>query len=457
MKITKNPSARRTAVDILNRVEEKSAFAEPLLDDFLARDEIMNISERRLLTRIVYGTLRMKSRLDWIIDQHYRGNFALMETGIKNILRTAIYQLNFTDRIPEFAIVDEAVEMTKNLHPAGSGLVNAILRNAIRGKDKIVYPDIKKDPALHISIVHSHPLWLVRRWLDVFGMEETAAICMKNNEIPPYTLRINRLKSTREKVVDEMSRSAFHVKTTAFSPDGLVISNPSDPIRETAFYKSGLITVQDEASQLIACLVDPKPGETILDMCSGVGGKATHLAEIMENRGRIVALDIGERKIKSLMKNAARQGIAIVEARKGDAAEDRGKEFHEAFDKILIDAPCSGTGTLRRNPEIKWRISGDDVRKMIALQKAILKKAALYLKKGGRLIYSTCSMLPEENEDVVEDVIAPNNDFKLAGPPATIPPLLIDKRGYFRTSPHRHNMDGFFGAMLMKEADRKGE
>jgi 16S rRNA (cytosine967-C5)-methyltransferase len=454
--ITKNPSARWLAVDILNRIDKKGAFAEPLLDECLTRNEAMNIPERRLLTRIVYGTLRMRNLLDWIIDQHYRGAFASMDTDIKNILRTALYQLHFTDRIPAFAIVDEAVEMTKNLHPAGSGLVNAVLRNVIRGKDKITYPDLEKEAAFHISIVHSHPLWLVRRWLDLFGAEETAAICINNNEIPPYTLRINRLRSTREKVAEEMTHRTFSVKNTVFSPDGLVISNPADPVRESELYKSGVISVQDEASQLISWLVNPRPGETILDMCSGVGGKATHMAEIMENRGRIIALDISGEKTKSLINNTTRQGVSIVEVRRGDAAQDQGREFHEAFDKILLDAPCSGTGTLKRNPEIKWRISGNDVKKMVALQKAILKKAVLYLKKGGRLIYSTCSMLSEENESVIKDIITSHSDFKIAGSPETIHPLLTDRRGYFRTFPHRHDMDGFFGAVLIKKVDRKG-
>jgi 16S rRNA (cytosine967-C5)-methyltransferase len=445
------------AVDILNRIEEKGAFAEPLLDACLMRDDITNISDRRLLTQIVYGTLRMRGRLDWIICQLYRGNFTLMETGIKNILRTALYQIWFTERIPDFAIVDEAVKMAKNMHPAGSGLINAILRNAIRKKDEIVYPDIVKDPALHISTFHSHPLWLVKRWLETFGVEETATICRTDNEVPPYTLRINRLKTTQEQVAEEMSHSGFDVKTTAFSPDGLVISHPAVPLRETVFYKSGYIHVQDEASQLIACLVDPQPGDVILDICSGVGGKATYLAEIMGNRGRIVALDINNVKIKSLRENAKRQGVDIVDAWRGDAVEDRDEGFHEAFDKILIDAPCSGTGTLRRNPEIKWRSSCADIKKMVLLQRAILKKAALYLKKGGRLIYSTCSMLPAENEEVVKDFIARHNDFVLARPPVTIHPLLTDKHGYFKTFPHRHNMDGFFGAVLVKKPDRKGK
>jgi len=195
---------RHLAVEILNRVEEHGAFAEPLLDAYLARNYKINIHDRRLITQIVYGTLRMRGRLDWIIGQFYRKNFLSMDVSIKNILRTGIYQLLYTERIPEFAIVDEAVETTKKIHPTGAGLVNAVLRNVIRKKDAIVYPEIEKDPSLHISIVHSHPLWLVKKWIETFGIEETASLCRAHNEIPPATLRVNTLKTTRERAREEL-------------------------------------------------------------------------------------------------------------------------------------------------------------------------------------------------------------------------------------------------------------
>jgi 16S rRNA (cytosine967-C5)-methyltransferase len=450
LKTVENTSPRQLAVEILNRIEESGAFAEPLLDAVLSQDDLTNIHDRRLLTQIVYGTLRMRGHLDWIIQRLYRGNFDLMEMGIRNILRTAMFQMWYTDRIPDFAIVDEAVEITKIKHPAGSGLVNAILRNAIRGKDKITYPDIEKDPALHISIIHSHPLWLVNRWMEIFGLDETIAICKANNLIPPYSLRVNRLKTSWERVAEELLREGFEVKTTAFSPDGIIISNPTLPIRETISYKSGYIQVQDEASQLIAYLVDPKPGETVLDICAGIGGKTTHLAEIMGNRGNILAIDMNENKIKLLKGNIKRQEITIVDAQVKDATKDLGMNFHETFDKVLIDAPCSGLGTLRRNPEIKWRTSKESLKKVVSLQKSILKRAALYLKKGGVLVYSTCSILPEENEKIIKSFIADNRDFTLLRPRGIIQSSMIDNRGYFRTYPHRHGTDGFFGAVLKK-------
>jgi 16S rRNA (cytosine967-C5)-methyltransferase len=446
----KNPSPRLMAVDILNRIDEKGAFAEPLLDAFLSRNNMSNIHDRRLLTEIVYGTLRMRGRLDWTILQLYRGNFLLMEAGIKNILRTAMYQMFFTDRIPEFAIVDEAVEITKKQYPARSGLVNAILRNTIRKKNEISFPEIGKDPALHTSVLYSHPLWLVERWIKRFGIDDTIAMCKANNNVPPYALRVNRLKTTRNRVAEDLLPDASDVRTTLYSPDGLIISHPAVSIRETASYKSGHIQVQDEASQLIACLVDPKPGDTILDVCAGTGGKTTHLAEIMKNRGRIVAIDINDGKRESLRLSAARQGITIIDARWGDATRDMGNEFHEAFDRVLIDAPCSGLGTLRRNPEIKWRLHEKTLEEFASLQKRMLDRSALYVKKGGVIVYSTCTITQEENEENIEYFLGRRRDFHQIRPPDTIISSIIDERKYFKTYPHRHGMDGFFGAVLVK-------
>ena len=442
---------RHLCVEILNRVEEHGAFAEPLIDACLSRNLALHIYDRRLITQIVYGTLRMRGRLDWVINQLYRGTYISMDLCIKNILRTGIYQMLYTERIPDFAIVDEAVEITKKMHPAGAGLVNAILRNVVRKKDTLVYPEMEKDPSLHVSIVYSHPLWLVKKWIDMFGIEDTAALCRANNEIPPVTLRVNTLKTTREKAREELSQDGTNVKPSVFSPDGLIISNPVMSIRDTAPFKAGHIQLQDEASQLIARLVDPKEGENVLDLCAGSGGKTTHLAALMDNRGSITAIDIRKKNLESLRKNAQRLGVTIVDTQVRDVSQKPEKALQEAFDKILVDAPCSGLGTLRRNPEIKWRLSLDDVTNCAALQKTILDNAASYVKKGGSLIYSTCTITPEENEDVVEEFISLHRNFICVRPPDTIDSRVVDDQGYLRSYPHRHGADGFFGAVLRKK------
>ena len=442
---------RHMAVEILNRVEEEGAYAEPLLDASLSGHPQTKLPDRRLITEIVYGTLRMSGHLDWVIERLYRGKLNTMDVSIKNILRTGLYQLLFTERIPDFAIVDEAVEITKKMRRAGSGLVNAILRNFIRKKDQIAYPEIGKDPAHHISIVHSHPLWMVKKWIEMFGVEETAALCKANNQVPPVTVRVNTLKTTRERTKEELSQLGFEVKETIFSPDGLIISNPTMSVRETDCYTSGRIQYQDEASQLIARLVSPKPGENVLDICAGMGGKTTHLAAIMENRGSILALDISKKKSDALCKNLSKLDASIVDAQVGDAREKPGKAALESFDRILIDAPCTGFGTLRRNPEIKWRTFPEDAEKCSILQKAILENAAPYIKRGGSLIYSTCTITKEETEEVIEDFTNRHPDFICNHPPDAINSSLVDDRGYFRSYPHRHGTDGFFGAVLVKD------
>lgn len=441
---------RHMAVEILNRVEEEGAYAEPLLNASLSGHPQTKLQDRRLITEIVYGTLRMRSNLDWVIEQVYKGKFKNMDMCVRNILRTALYQLLFTERIPTFAIVYEAVEVTKKMRQAGSGLVNAILRNFIRKKDQIAYPEIGKEPAQHISVVHSHPLWMVKKWIEIFGVEETAALCKANNQVPPVTVRVNTLKTTRERTKEELSQQGFEVKETTFSPDGLIISSPPMPARETACYTSGRIQFQDEASQLIARLVSPKPGENVLDICAGMGGKTTHLAALMENNGSILALDISKKKIDALCKNASRLNAAIVDAQVGDAREEPRKASLATFDRILIDAPCTGLGTLRRNPEIKWRACPEDAEKFSILQKALLENAAVCLKKGGYLIYSTCTITKEENEAVIKDFTNRHPDFICNRPPDAINSSLIDNCGYFRSYPHRHGTDGFYGAILVK-------
>ncbi|MGC9975461.1 MAG: 16S rRNA (cytosine(967)-C(5))-methyltransferase RsmB [Syntrophales bacterium] len=446
--MTKTP--RHMAVEILNRVEEEGAYAEPLLDVSLSGHPQIKLQDKKLITEIVYGTLRMRGNLDWVIEHIYRGKFNNLDVSIRNILRTALYQLLFTERIPAFAIVDEAVEMTKKVSRAGSGLVNAILRNFIRKKDQIAYPEIRKEPAHHISVVHSHPLWIVRKWIEIFGVDETVALCKANNQVPPVTVRVNTLTTTREETKKELSRQGFEVKETIFSPDGLIISSSPTSARETTFYTSGDIHFQDEASQLAARLVSPRPGENVLDICAGMGGKTTHLAALMENDGRILALDISKKKIDALCKNASRLNATIVDPRVGDARKEPRKDFPGTFDRILVDAPCTGLGTLRRNPEIKWRARPEDAERCAILQKVILEQAAACLKNGGYLVYSTCTITKEENEGVIKDFTDRHPDFICNRPPDAINSSLVDADGYFRSYPHRHGTDGFYGAVLVK-------
>lgn len=442
---------RGLAVNILNRIDERNAYAEPLLDAYLSRDLITNIHDRRLLTQLVYGTLRMRNHLDWIIRSLYKGDVKSMEKGLKNILRTALYQIMYTDRIPVFAAVNEAVKITKHDYPGRAGLVNAILRNALRKKDHIQYPDPVNETALHISVVHSHPEWMVQRWIARFGVDETKALCQSNNGIPPLTVRVNTTKGTRDQIMMKLRDEGIDAKPTHYSTSGIILFNPSLPLKSISLYREGYIQVQDEASQLVSYLVNPAPGEKILDLCAGVGVKTTHMAELMGNEGTIIAVDISRGKETLRQDLSQRLGISIIESLTGDASEDLGHNFHGSLDRILIDAPCSGTGTLRRNPEIKWRIQEKTIKKVTILQKKILHSAARYPKKGGVIVYCTCSIEAEENEEVIRDFLAHHPDYECIIPHETVHPDTINKTGFFAPAPHRHGTDGFFGAVLKRK------
>lgn len=443
-------SARSLAVDILNRIDKEGIFAEALLDRTLSRGALTEAHERRLLTELVYGTLRMRGLIDWVIARFYKRNPLEMDDAVRNILRTALYQLFFTDRIPAFAVVDEAVKLAKKTHPAASGLTNAVLRNVLRQKEAIAWPDFSEDPLSHIAVVHSHPRWLVERWIGLFGLAETEGFCRANNSIAPQCLRVNRLRVSREAVIRQLRSEEFVAEETHFSPDGVVLRHAPKTLRETLSFRQGHIQPQDEASQLAALLLAPQPGEQILDACAGAGIKTTYLAEMMQNTGAITAVDLSERKLAALCVNAQRLGVDILTTRVLDMSLGATAGLKAACDGVLLDVPCSGLGTLRRNPEIKWRIVADDLQHIADLQKKLLSCAAECVRPGGRLVYVTCSVMPEENEDIIADFLFRRVDFRRSQLPAAIPVSMISTEGCFKTRPDRHGTDGFFGAVLKR-------
>ena len=445
---------RLLAVEILNRVEKNLAYAEPLLEAALKENYLPNVHDRRLLTELVFGTLRMQGYLDWVIERYLRGRSAPLPLSVKNILRTAFYQFMHTSRIPIYAIVDEAVKLTRQLAPGNEALVNALLRNYLRHREEALFPQKRDEaPLEYISIVHAHPRWLVKKWLSYLGIEETERLCQANNERPPFTVRVNTLKIDRTKAIDELKEAGIEAGETPYAPEGLFILKGRGELRFAEAFTKGHFVIQDEASQLIAHLLSPRPGERVLDCCAGRGIKTTHLAQLMENKGVITAIDLNERKLALLRELSENLGITIVATKAGDATGNAAVE-EELYDRVLLDAPCSGLGTVRRKPEIKWRLKAKEIAKLSSRQKDLIKSAARLVKKGGVLLYAVCTIMPEENEKVIEDFLKDNPDFTVETVEMPLYPssLFFNERGFFRTFPHIHNTDGFFACLLRKKS-----
>jgi 16S rRNA (cytosine967-C5)-methyltransferase len=401
---------------------------------------------------LIYGVLRWRGRLDWII--HHFANIPLekIEPAILNTLRLGLYQIFFLTKTPASAAVNESVELAKKIRgKGGGGFVNAILRSAIRGKETIPYPDERQDPALHIAIIQSHPLWLVQRWIEEVGVEETLEICVANNRIPALTLRTNRLKIRREDLIEKLREKGIISAPTPFSNDGILLKN-GPPVSQLPFLKEGLFVIQDEASQLVSLIMDPKPGEKILDACAAPGGKTTHIAQRMENVGEIYALDLRQEKLKQIEEGCKRLRIKIVRTTIGDAVNSLPVLGELKFDRVLADVPCSGFGTLRRNPDLKWRREKKDLQRLSQLQFSILKNLSGYVGDGGLLVYSTCTVFHEENEDVVERFLSEHRAFRLDSLVEVLPKKchFFIKKGYFKTFPPADELDGFFAARLRR-------
>jgi 16S rRNA (cytosine967-C5)-methyltransferase len=447
----KNP--RAICLDILNRIEEADRHPDSLLTDSFKQYRHLTSLDRAFLTELTYGVLRWRGRLDWMIRQFSKVPFEKIELEILNILRLGFYQILFLSRTPSSAAVNESVELAKRIRGrGGAGFVNAMLRCILRQKEEIPYPDISVDPELHISVTESHPLWLVRRWMEEMGLDETLKICTANNQISALTLRTNTLKMNRKDLIKKLEEKGLKPFPSSFSEEGILVRDPP-PTSELPFLKEGLYIIQDEASQLVTTILDPKPGERILDACAAPGGKTTHIAQRMENEGEIYAIDLSREKLDMIKETCRRLGIKMVKSMKGDAANSLPIPKGLQFDRILADVPCSGFGTLRRNPDLKWRKGEEDIKRLSKLQSSILRNLSSYVKEEGILVYSTCTVFHEENEDVVEKILEEHPEFRLDSITEVLPEKYHSfmSKGYFKTFPPRNEMDGFFVARMIKK------
>jgi 16S rRNA (cytosine967-C5)-methyltransferase len=449
---TAGPTAPRLiAIKVVERVQRAGAYADLALHHALVQSR-MPAPDRGLATELVYGTLRWRGRLDYLISQALDRDPTKLEPLVASALRVGAYQLFFSDRIPANAAVDEAVRCVRAMGlERATGFVNAVLRRLAREGKEIPLPGLDGDPMEHLVHTCSLPEWLAKRWLDQYGLEEASKLALAMNEPAPVTIRVNRTVTTREELLAKLSERFPEAKPCRYASDGIVLGR-GDAAHDPAFV-SGKFSLQDEASQLVVDLLDPQPGERILDTCSAPGTKTAAIAERLNGEGHVLALDRHERRLRLVGRGIRRLGIGGVATLERDATKSLEDLATDGpFDRILVDAPCSGLGALRRNPDARWRLEPKDLESLALVQRELIESAASVLRPGGSLVYSTCTVTPEENEAIIRGFMATRASWRIAdgsSAPESIRDLMGDD-GMLRLLPHRHDTDGFFAVRLVR-------
>jgi len=442
--------ARALAWEILQRVDG-GAYADALLGRLLTTSGLER-RDQALVTQLVYGTLAWQGYLDHLIAAFSRRPPAGLDPPVRILLRLALFQICRLTKIPPFAAVNTAVDLAKQFRGgAARGLVNAVLRRAATEWRRVPLPALDADPIAHLAVSLSHPRWLVERWAAQYGIDDTAALLRANNEAAPTILRVNQRRSERPDLLAGLREAGYTVEPTVYSPVGIRIQG-AGPAESLPGYHDGTWSVQGEASQLIGLLVAPQPGSRLLDACAAPGGKTTHLAELMDDRGDILALDPNARGLGRLQRMATRLGLSIIRV---EVVDVLGHQALPTVDSVLVDAPCSGLGTLRAHPEIKWRRTPEDLAASALMQARLLRRVAECVRAGGTLVYSTCTLSTVENEDVLAAFLAERSDFRVVDPRPLLPEnarRLIGADNIFRTYPHHSGLDGFFAARLQRAA-----
>ncbi len=448
---TKNRSIREVAFRALNRVLFEGAYPDLALDVLFRENPHLAGQSTALLTELVYGVVRWLRKLDYVISL-FASKVQIKE--VQNILRLGVYQLLFLDGVPDYASISETVNVAKNIYGKKVGnFVNAVLREVVRKREKIKYPEKENDLIEYLSVEHSFPNWLVKKWLEIFGFDYTDKLCVSMNQVPPLTIRFNSLKTTRIELMEQLENRGIELVPTQLSQYGLRILSKLDPASIPEFHL-GHFTVQDEAAQLVSCLLDPKPGERVLDACCAPGGKTTHMAELMQNIGEVVACDINQSRLGLVEAQADRLGIEIIDTVRADASVvNEAKVFQSKFDKILVDAPCSGLGTLRRNPDARWRRTEKDILELSEIQFKILLQTAKMLKPDGVMVYAVCTLMPEENEILCKRFLWENTELEIDSGISSIFQFgsgFLNQDRFFVSDPVLHSTDGFFAARFRK-------
>jgi 16S rRNA (cytosine967-C5)-methyltransferase len=441
-----SPNPRQLALEALRLISKRGAYADVALDRVLNSTQDISGQDRRLVTDIVYGVTRRARSLDALIDKFARQRSQQQQPDLRLILQIGIYQICFLDRVPSSAAVNTSVNLAKQNKLAGlAGLVNAILRAiATAEANNTLWQGLEHEG---LGVLHSFPDWLIQLWQDQFGAPETAQLCQWFNQSPHIDLRVNRLRADPAKVIAAFAEVGVVATPIEPIPYALRLAQGAGAIPKLPGYTEGWWSVQDASAQLASLLLDPQPHDVVIDACAAPGGKTTHIAELMGDSGVIWACDRSAQRLKKVQQNCDRLGLKSIKIRAGDSREF--SDFKEIADRILLDVPCSGLGTLHRHADARWRQNPDEPAKLSKIQLELLEQAATWIKNNGNIVYSTCTLHPMENELVIRQFLASFTEWRLSQIPSSHPATtFINPTQLIEVLPHLHNMDGFFMAKL---------
>ena len=439
-------TSRQITINLLERWEKAATYADILLNKYFNEHDISE-QEKALVQELFFGVIRWREKLDWLSGQFFQGKLAKSPRFVKYVLQISLYQLLYLDRIPEYAVINEAVKIAKSKGGRyWAGKINAILRNFLKQKKKLHFPDIETSPVEHISIKYSHPKWLVKRWIQRCGVEETCQLCEANNQRPSISLRANRLKITPNGFKKKLLELGLKVEQSIYNPY-LFRVQEFPGLSKSELFRQGLFTVQDESAGLACELLAPRAGEKIIDLCAAPGGKTTYLAELSGNQAIIYSVDQNFSRLKLVRENLVRLNLDASRLIQADARYYVGNQF----DKVLLDVPCSGLGVLAKRIDLRWKRSEEQIRELTIIQYELLQNAAHLVKRGGLVVYATCTIEPEENEAIIQKFLSQNKNFKIDHAKFYVPEFFTTSPGYVHTLPHIHKVDGSFAVRLIKE------
>ncbi|WFD09099.1 16S rRNA (cytosine(967)-C(5))-methyltransferase RsmB [Tepidibacter hydrothermalis] len=439
-------SSREVALNAIYDIENNGLYSNLGVNKHL-RDSNLKDMDRGFCTELIYGVTENKYFLNYVINSFSKIKAKKLSPHVRNILQMGIYQILFLDSTKDFAAVNESVNLSKKYCKKASGFVNGVLRNVVRKQTEIKYPDKNEDIVKYLSIKYSYEEWIIKNWINKFGQDFTEELVEENNEKPDLYIRTNELKISRDDLIKKLEEQGVECEAVKLVKEAIKVKGLKN-IENNELFKRGYYQIQDISSMIIGHVINPSEDDNILDVCSAPGGKTTHLATLMKNTGKVVARDIFDHKLNLIKENTKRLGLNNVDIQKFDATK-YDQESLEKFDAVLVDAPCSGFGIIRRKPEIKYK-KKKDLEGIPEIQKTILQNSSKYVKKGGLLIYSTCTIEDRENINIVNEFLKLNDDYKLEPIENINVDLENQEDGYIKLYPNIHGMDGFFIAKLRR-------